>query len=300
MSEIKDRVYLNGEWIDDYYLTSEKNQELKDLRTDLTNESQIREENDNKLSSVIKANDSASKTRLNAAVTEIKNTLEQNIKEVNESIKGVDNKVTEEVSRATNKDSELEKSISDEKTRAEGKEAELASQIQTLELGGTNTYETKEDAEEKRSTLDKKIDDTKSELESKITDDIAKAIDDIVNADEDGIINKLEEIADWINNDQTGATKIVSDIADLKARDTELEKKITDDVKTEADAREAKDTELENKFNNYYTKTESDSTFVKTEGYIAYSQEEKDKLAKFEDSDNYEKIMIQLIQQQKR
>ena len=163
MSEIKDRVYLNGEWIDDYYLTSEKNQELKDLRTDLTNESQIREENDNMLSSVIKANDSASKTRLNAAITDIKNTLEQNIKEVNESIKSVDNKVTEEVSRATNKDSELEKSISDEKTRAEGKEAELASQIQTLELDGTNTYETKEDAEEKRSTLDKKIDDTKSD-----------------------------------------------------------------------------------------------------------------------------------------
>lgn len=34
--EIKDKVKVGEEWIDDYFLTSEKNQELKDLRTDLT------------------------------------------------------------------------------------------------------------------------------------------------------------------------------------------------------------------------------------------------------------------------
>lgn len=34
--EIKDRVKVGEEWIDDYFLTTDKNQELKDLRTDLT------------------------------------------------------------------------------------------------------------------------------------------------------------------------------------------------------------------------------------------------------------------------
>jgi hypothetical protein len=39
----------------------------------------------------------------------------------------------------------------------------------------------------------------------------------IVEADENGIIDKLSEIAAWINNDPTGATEIVSKLSATEA-----------------------------------------------------------------------------------
>ena len=62
MVEIKERVYLNGTWVNDYFLTDEKNQELKDLRLDLTYESQTRAADDATLQSNV---DSISTTILN-------------------------------------------------------------------------------------------------------------------------------------------------------------------------------------------------------------------------------------------
>ena len=290
MSEIKDKVYLNGQWIDDYYLTSEKNQELKDLRKDLTNESQTREENDSKLNSNVQAVRSEVNTRLNAAVTDVRQEVEQ-------SINNVTTLITNESNRAKEQEGKLDQSIKDEKDRATGREQEIEGSLNSLSENITSSYETKADAESKRSTLDGKIDTTRSNLESKIETDIKAAIDNITELN-GGAVDTLKEIADWIVNDESGAAKMLSDISDLqqydKTQDGRLEtiedsiknltpesgsmtdlvndvKKAKEDItgltsslSTETNDRKAKDTELENKFNSYVTTESLQSNYTNT------------------------------------
>lgn len=330
--DIRDKVYINGQWIDDYFLTSEKNQEIKDLRKDLTTESTTRETNNTKLASNINAVKNEANTKLNAAITSVR----EDIKTTAETLQ---NSITTEVNRAQEKENQLEQSINKEEKRANQKEKELASRIKNLETDVVSTYETKTDAENKKSTLDEKINSNYTTLDTKIDEKFNEIMGTGEIAD---AYNTLKEVADWITNDETGAASMTKDIADIKDKNSEQDTaiqnikdtlsaldpdsggvqqlvetvgkhenditKLKSDLETEQATREDKDTELENKFNDYtttenlksnyvnkteledyYNKTDADNKFVAKDGYVAYSQEEKEKLANL-NSTLYEKV----------
>ena len=171
MAEIKDRVYLNGEWINDYYLTSEKNQELKDLRKDLTQETQDRQNDissQNTINENLKNSILVEVDRAKGQEAALQQSIDANKTLINENKTAIG----QEVTRAQDKETKLEQSISKEEKRANQQEKELASQIKELETNVSNTYETKADALTKKSELENTINDTKSSLQQEIKDSI--------------------------------------------------------------------------------------------------------------------------------
>lgn len=334
MAEIKDRVYLNGEWIDDYYLTSEKNQELKDLRKDLTQETQDRQNdissqnitNENLKSSVL-----AEVDRAKGQEAALQQSIDANKTLINENKTAIE----QEVTRAQDKETKLEQSISKEEKRANQQEKELASQIKNLETNVSETYETKADALTKKVELENTINDTKSSLQQEIKD----SINAVMGEDVDEAYNTLKEISDWIKKDQSGISSLTNEITGIKEKNNSqdgeisgLETKVTknagdiknlqdtvaalspevggiqdlidrvstnetdiNNLKSKDEELVAKDTALENKFNNYTTTSDLENQYVKKDGNKQlstndYTTAEKEKLAGLNVAD-YEKVI---------
>lgn len=327
MAEIKDKVYINGQWIDDYYLTSEKNQELKDLRKDLTQETQNREDSDTRLINNINSIKNETNTKLNAAITSVK----EDIKTATSTLQS---SIDTETSRSQEKENQLEQSISKEEKRANQKEKELVSQIKDLETNVSNTYETKADALTKKSELENTINDTKTSLQQEIKD----SINAVMGENVDEAYNTLKEISDWIINDEAGVGALTSRISDiekkngeqdtsisnLQSEDKRIEGKVDTNAKsieslkstlsaldpdsggvqqlvdkveehsTDIESLKEKDKTLETKFDSYTTTTDLENQYVKKEADKQlstndYTTEEKEKLAAL-DSTLYEKV----------
>ena len=98
------------------------------------------------------------------------------------------------------------------------------------------------DAKSQLKTALKKVDKAVENLEGTVAEEIAK----IVNENNNGSIDTLNEIASWIINDTTGAAKMAADIEALK--DAVGEESVADQIKTavEAEAEIAREAEQAN------------------------------------------------------
>lgn len=145
--------------------------------------------------------------------------------------------VTAEAQRAASAESSLGGKINAIFTPAsEGKEASgsvvtyVASEIAKVN-GAASTLAGRVKANEDAITLLNGSAGTSGSVANKVATEIAK----IVNENNNGTIDTLNEIASWIVNDTTGAAKMQSDIATLKGEGEGSVKKALKDARTYAD-----------------------------------------------------------------
>lgn len=174
--DIRDKVYIDGQWIDDYFLTKEKNQELKNLRDDLTDEILLRKNSDKELNNSIEALDKKS-TELDAEIYADLN------KEQHDRIiadKKISDKLDEETETRNTQTNILENLINQEKERAITEEDVIKALVEALRTDSEATYRKIEDSY------------TKAETNSEIDNAIKAVLGDGV----DDAFDTLKEIAE--------------------------------------------------------------------------------------------------------
>lgn len=166
--DIKDKVYIDGQWIDDFYLTQEKNEELKNLRSDLTKSVE-------ELSSGISGNTS------NISILDQAINLETD--RAKEAEANLQIAIEEETSARTQADETLQTNITTEINNRIAEDEKLQQNINTtqtnidnLKTYSDNTFQTKVDASNEHTVLSaqitEEIDEAKEELNQAIKEGI--------------------------------------------------------------------------------------------------------------------------------
>lgn len=166
--DIKDKVYIDGQWIDDFYLTQEKNEELKNLRSDLTKSVE-------ELSSGISGN------TFNISILDQAINLETD--RAKEAEANLQIAIEEETSARTQADETLQTNITTEINNRIAEDEKLQQNINTtqtnidnLKTYSDNTFQTKVDASNEHTVLSaqitEEIDEAKEELNQAIKEGI--------------------------------------------------------------------------------------------------------------------------------
>lgn len=166
--DIKDKVYIDGQWIDDFYLTQEKNEELKNLRSDLTKSVE-------ELRSGISGNTS-NISILDQAI----NFETDRAKEAEATLQTA---IEEETSARTQADETLQTNITTETNTRIAEDQKLQENINTVQTNidnlktySDNTFQTKTDASNEHTVLSaqitEEIDEAKEELNQAIKEGI--------------------------------------------------------------------------------------------------------------------------------
>lgn len=173
--DIKDKVYIDGQWIDDFYLTQEKNEELKNLRSDLTKSVE-------ELSSGINGNTS-NISILDQAI----NFETDRAKEAEANLQTV---IEEETSVRTQADETLQINITTETNNRIAEDEKLQQNINTTQTNidnlrtySDNTFQTKIDASNEHTTLSEQI-----------TSEVAEAVNDLTHE----INEKITGVNKWV------------------------------------------------------------------------------------------------------
>lgn len=166
--DIKDKVYIDGQWIDDFYLTQEKNEELKNLRSDLTKSVE-------ELSSGINGNTS-NISILDQAI----NFETDRAKEAEASLK---TNINEEVTARSEADQILETNISNETNNRISEDQKLQENINNvqknindLKVYSNNTFQTKEAASKEHTILSEQITSEITEAKNDLNETIKDSI----------------------------------------------------------------------------------------------------------------------------
>lgn len=173
--DIKDKVYIDGQWIDDFYLTQEKNEELKNLRSDLTKSVE-------ELSSGISGNTS------NISVLDQAINFETD--RAKEAEANLQTAIEEETSARTQVDETLQTNITTETNNRIAEDEKLQQNINTtqtnidnLKTYSDNTFQTKIDASNEHTTLSEQI-----------TSEVEEAVNDLTNE----INEKITGVNKWV------------------------------------------------------------------------------------------------------
>ena len=173
--DIKDKVYIDGQWIDDFYLTQEKNEELKNLRSDLTKSVE-------ELSSGISGNTS------NISVLDQAINFETD--RAKEAEANLQTAIEEETSARTQADETLQTNITTEINNRIAEDEKLQQNINTtqtnidnLKTYSDNTFQTKVDAANEHTTLSEQI-----------TSEVEEAVNDLTNE----INEKITGVNKWV------------------------------------------------------------------------------------------------------
>lgn len=173
--DIKDKVYIDGQWIDDFYLTQEKNEELKNLRSDLTKSVE-------ELSSGISGNTS------NISILDQAINFETD--RAKEAEANLQTAIEEETSARTQADETLQTNITTETNNRIAEDEKLQQNINTaqtnidnLKTYSDNTFQTKIDASNEHTTLSEQI-----------TSEVAEAVNDLTNE----INEKITGVNKWV------------------------------------------------------------------------------------------------------
>lgn len=173
--DIKDKVYIDGQWIDDFYLTQEKNEELKNLRSDLTKSVE-------ELSSGINGNTS------NISILDQAINFETD--RAKEAEANLQTAIEEETSARTQADETLQTNITTETNNRIAEDEKLQQNINTaqtnidnLKTYSDNTFQTKIDASNEHTTLSEQI-----------TSEVAEAVNDLTNE----INEKITGVNKWV------------------------------------------------------------------------------------------------------
>ena len=156
IEDIKDRVYINNDYIFDYYLTSEKVNEFKQLKSDFESEVSDRENSDTELNSKInrvQSNLDTVNTNLTKNINDLRDysdstfetitdadtahsNLENDIATVQENIVNTETSLTDkintEISNRKNADTELRELINQNTTKTEELDNKIDSEVKIL------------------------------------------------------------------------------------------------------------------------------------------------------------------------
>ncbi len=212
--DIRDKVYINGQWVDDYFLTNEKNQELKDLRTDLNSEVRDRIEKQSVLSN--KLNDEIERAKnteksLNQSIIETTTTL---LSELNKEQKArvdadrnINTNLTTEIERAQSAENQISEALT---TKINEKESSINERVDSLIA---NEVERAEDTYAKQENTY-----TKAEVDA--------IKDSILGEDLSQSFDTLKEIAEWISDHGKEAEELTSAITTIEAKNEEQDSQI--------------------------------------------------------------------------
>lgn len=226
--DIKDKVYIDGQWIDDFYLTQEKNEELKNLRSDLIKSVE-------ELSSGISGNTS------NISVLDQAINFETDrAKEAEANLQTV---IEEEISVRTQADETLQTNITTETNTRIAEDQKLQENINTVQSNvndlktySDNTFQTKVDASNEHTTLSEQI-----------TSEVAEAVNDLTNEINEKItgVNKwvgpVDTVADLptdLDPDYTYLCKVIEEEATYQLIAGTLEWKLYSSIKDYVDSNE--------------------------------------------------------------
>lgn len=156
IEDIKDRVYINNDYIFDYYLTSEKVNEFKQLKSDFEEEVSNRENNDLELNSNInrvQSNLDTINTNLTNNISDLRNysdstfetivnaniahsSLENDVAAVQENIVNTEtnltNTINKEITDRENADTELRELIDQNTAKTEKLDSKIDSEVEIL------------------------------------------------------------------------------------------------------------------------------------------------------------------------
>ena len=226
--DIKDKVYIDGQWIDDFYLTQEKNEELKNLRSDLTKSVE-------ELSSGINGNTS------NISILDQAINFETD--RAKEAEANLQTAIEEETSARTQADETLQTNITTETNNRIAEDEKLQQNVNTtqtnidnLKTYSDNTFQTKIDAFNEHTTLSEQI-----------TSEVAEAVNDLTNEINEKItgVNKwvgpVDTVADLPTNldpDYTYLCKVIEEEATYQLIARTSEWKLYSSIKDYVDSNE--------------------------------------------------------------
>lgn len=166
--DIKDKVYIDGQWIDDFYLTQEKNEELKNLRSDLTKSVE-------ELSSGISGN------TFNISILDQAINFETD--RAKEAEATLQTAIEEETSARTQADETLQTNITTETNNRIAEDQKLQENINNvqknindLKVYSNNTFQTKEAASNEHTILSEQITSEITEAKNDLNETIKDSI----------------------------------------------------------------------------------------------------------------------------
>lgn len=226
--DIKDKVYIDGQWIDDFYLTQEKNEELKNLRSDLTKSTE-------ELRSGISGNAS------NISILDQAINLETDrAKEAEASLQTA---IEEETSARTQADETLQTNITTETNTRIAEDQKLQENINTVQSNvndlktySDNTFQTKVDASNEHTTLSEQITSEVEEAVNTLTNEINEKITGV-----NKWVGPVDTIADLPTNldpDYTYLCKVIEEEATYQLIAGTSEWKLYSSIKDYVDSNE--------------------------------------------------------------
>ena len=226
--DIKDKVYIDGQWIDDFYLTQEKNEELKNLRSDLTKSTE-------ELRSGISGNTS-NISILDQAI----NFETDRAKEAEATLQTA---IEEETSARTQADETLQTNITTETNTRIAEDQKLQENINTvqskvndLKTYSDNTFQTKVDASNEHTTLSEQITSEVEEAVNNLTNEINEKITGV-----NKWVGPVDTIADLPTNldpDYTYLCKVIEEEATYQLIAGTSEWKLYSSIKDYVDSNE--------------------------------------------------------------
>ena len=226
--DIKDKVYIDGQWIDDFYLTQEKNEELKNLRSDLTKSVE-------ELSSGINGNTS-NISILDQAI----NFETDRAKEAEATLQTA---IEEETSARTQADETLQTNITTETNTRIAEDQKLQENINTVQSNvndlktySDNTFQTKVDASNEHTTLSEQITSEVEEAVNNLTNEINEKITGVNKWV--GPVDTVADLPTDLDPDYTYLCKVIEEEATYQLIAGTSEWKLYSSIKDYVDSNE--------------------------------------------------------------
>lgn len=166
--DIKDKVYIDGQWIDDFYLTQEKNEELKNLRSDLTKSVEELSSGINGNTSNISILDQAinfETDRAKEAEANLQTVIEEEISARTQADETLQTNITTETNNRIAEDQKLQENINN-----------VQKNINDLKVYSNNTFQTKEAASNEHTILSEQITSEITEAKNDLNETIKDSI----------------------------------------------------------------------------------------------------------------------------